>query len=385
MLASKISTKIDTRLIIGALGLTVVLAMLSGCIGLGPVTPVDNQTQTNQSGVPGNLSADTIKFLKLFGMEVKKVTDIGDLFLVNATKSGKDLALYITKDEKLVIPVESTKKINWTNIENDSVNYVKTLVKPGVGVSYEGIGKGYGLEQVNMSLSYMGRTMEFPLLLAMNRSIVLPIALSTGIFNAPNTEKPTVDLYVMSFCPFGQQAEKGLIPVIELLGDKINAKLHFVIYPSSFYQNRNVSKYCIGDYCSMHGINEVREDVRQMCIQEIYPEKFWDYVKKIDATCSLATIEDCWRGVADSLDINTTKIENCFNENATSYLAKEMQLNQDYGVTGSPTLFINGLLWDIGLRSPEAFKYAVCTGFENPPEECNETLDNSVSSGGSCG
>ena len=41
----------------------------------------------------------------------------------------------------------------------------------------------------------------------------------------PKSDKPLVELFVMAYCPYGTQAEKGLIPVIELLGDKIDASI----------------------------------------------------------------------------------------------------------------------------------------------------------------
>jgi hypothetical protein len=43
-------------------------------------------------------------------------------------------------------------------------------------------------------------------------------------------EKPDVDVFVMSYCPFGTQIEKGLLPVWDLLGDKINLNIRFVDY-----------------------------------------------------------------------------------------------------------------------------------------------------------
>ncbi|HEY9704050.1 MAG TPA: hypothetical protein V6C58_16490, partial [Allocoleopsis sp.] len=37
--------------------------------------------------------------------------------------------------------------------------------------------------------------------------------------NMPKTDKPTVELFVMSHCPFGTQAEKGMLPALRALGD----------------------------------------------------------------------------------------------------------------------------------------------------------------------
>jgi hypothetical protein len=48
-------------------------------------------------------------------------------------------------------------------------------------------------------------------------------------------------------------------------------------------------------------------------------------------------------------------------------------LNNKYGVQGSPTLVINGAQISAE-RSPEGIKAVICSAFNNPPEECAEAL-----------
>ncbi|MBD3247756.1 hypothetical protein GF382_00505, partial [Candidatus Falkowbacteria bacterium] len=74
------------------------------------------------------------------------------------------------------------------------------------------------------------------------------------------TNKPKVELFVMSHCPYGLQNEKGMLPVVETLGDKIDFELKFVYYV-------------------MHGEKEIDEQLTQYCIQEEEPEKLIDYLK----------------------------------------------------------------------------------------------------------
>ena len=101
-------------------------------------------------------------------------------------------------------------------------------------------------------------------------------------FDAPDVEKPNVKLFVMSFCPYGHQAEKGIVPVISFLKNKINPELHYVIYGKEYCNNLVSAGYysdietcqaknCMNgtSYCSMHGISELNEDVRQLCITKI--------------------------------------------------------------------------------------------------------------------
>ena len=40
--------------------------------------------------------------------------------------------------------------------------------------------------------------------------------------------KPTLELFVMSYCPFGVQAEEKIIPIVKEFGDKIDFKLQFI-------------------------------------------------------------------------------------------------------------------------------------------------------------
>ncbi|HTY44247.1 MAG TPA: hypothetical protein VMC80_03315, partial [Patescibacteria group bacterium] len=50
---------------------------------------------------------------------------------------------------------------------------------------------------------------------------------TTQTTNVPKTDKPTVELFVMSYCPYGTQMEKAIIPVLNLLKDKVNFTLRF--------------------------------------------------------------------------------------------------------------------------------------------------------------
>ncbi|MFH1053895.1 MAG: hypothetical protein V1740_05765 [Candidatus Woesearchaeota archaeon] len=74
------------------------------------------------------------------------------------------------------------------------------------------------------------------------------------------SDKPEIELFVMSHCPYGTQAEKGLIPVLGALKDDIDFKLRFVNY-------------------AMHGEKEVLEQTAQYCIQKEQEDKFLAYLK----------------------------------------------------------------------------------------------------------
>ncbi len=198
------------------------------------------------------------------------------------------------------------------------------------------------------------------------------------------TETPEVKLFIMSFCPYGRQAMKAMLPVYNLLKNEANFEFHYVIYPSDWYKGRE-KEYCIGNYCSMHGIKETREDVRELCILKLYgKDSYAEYMEKQLSECSFSNIEECWKEVAREVGIDAEKIENCLNTTAVELLKSEYELNKKLGVSGSPTLFINGVMYT-GERTPEAFKNAVCAAFLKKPAECSRSLS-SKSSGtpGTC-
>ena len=81
-----------------------------------------------------------------------------------------------------------------------------------------------------------------------------------------------------------------MMPVVELLKDKADIQLHYVIYEN--YQGGG-SKYCLdkdNKYCSMHGIQELNQDVRELCVQKYQGDKLWNFVKEINAKCTSAML-----------------------------------------------------------------------------------------------
>jgi len=202
----------------------------------------------------------------------------------------------------------------------------------------------------------------------------------------PKTDKPSVKLFVMSYCPYGQQAENAMWPVLDLLGDKINFELHFVIYPAQYYAGQE-DKYCINKtYCSMHGVAELNENIRQRCIIEKYDYSVWkEYIKEVSTSCNYQNVDSCWEDIAKSKGIDTEAVKKCFDENALKYAEEEYKLNQQYGVQGSPALFINDVEY-IGSRTPEAYKTTICNAFNQEPSSCSTQLSSSGGTvSGSCG
>lgn len=200
----------------------------------------------------------------------------------------------------------------------------------------------------------------------------------------PKNDKPTVELFTMSYCPYGNQAEAGMIPVAKLLSKQVDIVPHYIFYAN--YQGGG-STYCIdkdSKYCSMHGVKEAQQDIRELCIYKYNKDKYWDYIDKVNTQCTVSNIDTCWSQPAKDLGVNTSKISQCETSEGEKLAAAEVALTDKYQVSGSPTLIINGVKFD-GQRTADAYKTGICGAFNTQPAECSQTLDsNAAATTGSC-
>lgn len=165
--------------------------------------------------------------------------------------------------------------------------------------------------------------------------------------NIPKTDKPKVELFVMTHCPYGLQAEKGIIPAIEALGNKIDAKVRFVHY-------------------FMHGDKEEQETYNQVCIREEQAAKFNSYLK-----CFV--IESDSAKCVTQAGVNKSKLTSCVAAKAKGYYKTDSDLSNSYGVQGSPTLVINGVQSNAG-RDSASYLAGICAAFNDKPAECDQQL-----------
>ena len=185
--------------------------------------------------------------------------------------------------------------------------------------------------------------------------------------------KPQIDFFVMSYCPYGNQAEEGVEPVYQLLKDKALFKPHYVIYENYGGGGPN---YCIDNnkLCSMHGIQELNQDARELCVNKYTGiGKWFEFVLAMNKACSAANADTCWEAVAKSLSLDVDKIKTCQEKEAVALLTAEKTLGDTLKVSGSPTIFVDGDSYNGG-RTPQAYKTALCAKFTTPPTECSTTL-----------
>jgi glutaredoxin len=192
--------------------------------------------------------------------------------------------------------------------------------------------------------------------------------------------RPVVDLYVMSFCPYGTQAETVMRPVVDLLQSKADIRIRYIT---------TISGTTADSVDSLHGPAEAKEDLQQICINKYYPEKFWAYIKTFNEQCypswqNATALASCRKDTVSALSVDSAKIDTCAGgaEGLALLRADETASAKD-GAMASPTLVINGVQYS-GSRTPEAYKQAICNSFETAPAECSTVLS-SASAPGSTG
>jgi hypothetical protein len=264
------------------------------------------------------------------------------------------------------------------------------LVSPGTSASLLSVTENRGIYE--MKITYQGKEMT----LSATRDCSTLFTSSFDMNAKPGetgtttpaaapikTDRPVVDLYVMAFCPYGTQAESAMLPVVSLLGSKADIRVRYIT---------TTSGTTVASVQSLHGMPEAQEDLRQICILNKNPEKFWAYLSRFNDACypqyrDPALLDACWRNVTAGAGIDVRGIEACASGNEGLALLKtdEVLSNKD-GASASPTLMINGQEYR-GSRTPDGYKQAICDRFVTPPAECSTTLPpaTGTTAAGNCG
>lgn len=232
--------------------------------------------------------------------------------------------------------------------KSDSESAVKSfLIGKNLAISFViilivGIGFGfYGFNELNPT-----------------GKIILPDSKKTIEPNA--SDAIPIELFVMSQCPYGTQAEDAIIPAIKAFGDKVDFKLHFIASEDLTQET---------GFASLHGTPEVNENIRQTCmIKHVSQEKFFDYLSCVNK--DIRNVESNWKTCAEQAEINIQTIESCSTSNEGNQLFKEnIKRANELGIGGSPAYYINNQPYTGG-RSAQDITRAVCSLVEAQP--CDE-------------
>jgi len=263
----------------------------------------------------------------------------------------------------------------------------KNLVQPGTKIEVTGVSEEHGLIKVvakaqgqeqTLYITPNGKRLVFGLISLEDYKKQIEEQSkaqkkAAEVSEENKSDKPRVDIFVMSYCPYGTQIEKGIIPVLRLLKDKIDAKIRFVNY-------------------AMHNKKEVDENIVQYCIQKDTPDKFYDYLecflkegKSKDCVQKTGIDADKLASCSDATD-KEFKITESYNDKSTwkgqfPSFAIDNADNEKYGVGGSPTLVVNGQTLS-SARDSQSLLKAICSAFKTPPAECDKKLSSDSPSAG---
>ncbi len=227
---------------------------------------------------------------------------------------------------------------------------------------------GIGLQEFESYVSSDGKYI-FPTAVDTTKKIEAPEIPEAE--EIPKSDKPSMDMFVMSQCPFGVQAEDAMLEVVKLLGDKIEYNIHYIATDTGN-----------GTFRSLHGQPEADEDIRQLCIKTKEPAKFHDYLTCLNADYRNA--ETAWEECATKAGIDVAAIKTCAEgDEGKQLLSTDSKIAESKRVGGSPTIEINGVSYQ-GARTPNALKTAMCSAFTEAPAECGEELSSGTEVAGNC-
>jgi protein-disulfide isomerase len=269
---------------------------------------------------------------------------IGDSSNVSSKKAGENFVDYINS--------MSTSKIEYVDSQDFSDGlYEVTVLAQG--------------QEIPVHVTKDGKYYVQGVMPITSQMINEPKVEETKSQNIIKSDKPLVQLFVMTHCPYGTQAEKGFLPMARLLEDVADMEIRFVHY-------------------FMHEPEET-ETPRQVCIREEQGDKFLDYLECFlegDGNSEGGYITNgndpsiCMQEVG----IDESAVQDCVDSGRwEEYYAEDSQMSEEAGVRGSPTLVINGVIVSAG-RSEAAYLEASCEAFNDAPELCQEEVSTATPS-----
>ncbi len=193
------------------------------------------------------------------------------------------------------------------------------------------------------------------------RSAALTAALVAGVGctkRAVSSRAVVVELYVMSQCPYGVQAESALKPALDALGADVDFHLEFIGEGSGSKTFR-----------SLHGPSEIAGDIAQLCAAKHSPKKLMDMVACQNR--DVQQVANNWEPCAAASGANVDAIRKCIaGDEGSGLLKASFSRSQERRAEGSPTLYIGGKLY-AGARSARAFRKTICAAYgESKPKAC---------------
>lgn len=173
-----------------------------------------------------------------------------------------------------------------------------------------------------------------------------------GFFPARPARENTLELFVMSQCPFGVSAENSILE-----GEKDKALPAGTKLEIHFIGDAKKKEGGGWEFSSLHGEPEWQENARQLFISRRFPDKFRAYL--LERNRDIKSPD--WEKAARTAGIDAAAVTAGFEE-AKDMLAEDFARTGALGVTSSPSFLLGGREFMAGLgeliRTP---------GFEKVP------------------
>ena len=177
------------------------------------------------------------------------------------------------------------------------------------------------------------------------------------------SDSPILEAFVVARCPYGLQMQRAMADAVKNMPSL-----------AQYIKVRYLGSVSGNTITSMHGEAEAKENLRQICIREEQPVKYWDYVS---CQMKVAGIET---SCEQSMGVDSAKLSACTSDpsKGVAYAKKDFDLSTKYKAGGSPTLVLNGTTISeskYGGRSSDGVKSMACAGFNSEPSFCSTKLN----------
>ncbi len=174
--------------------------------------------------------------------------------------------------------------------------------------------------------------------------------------------QPTLTAFVVANCPYGLQTQRLFKKVMEEVPALVdNLKVKYI---------GAIEK---GKITSMHGDEEAKENLRQICIRDEQSALYWPYV---NCYMQEGKTDACLANVG----VDTTMMDACVKDpkRGNAFAQKDFDAGKKLNVSGSPTLVLNDSQvvseFDFGGRVPNSIKTIVCGGSKTPADYCPKDI-----------
>lgn len=277
---------------------------------------------------------------------------------------------------------KSSRQNNLTDLKTKTIpELVKKIVSPGTEFSIGNVQESSGVYEFELNLGPKDNVQKYTSYVTKDGKIIFTSGLKaddlskqqTQQATQPTTKKLTCDempkvdapkltAYVVSKCPYGLQMQRVFKKAIEEQP---------ALQP--FLDVKYIGSVADGKITAMHGDEEAQENLRQICLRQEQPQKYWAYV---GCYMKEGKSEDC----LTSSGVNKTQVTTCMSDKnkGLAYAQKDFDLQGKYNIGSSPTMLLdeNQIISesDFGGRIANAVKDIVCCNSKTKPSFCDKDL-----------